>query len=67
MMRDNPEIHSPEHWRGMAREARNVANGLATDTNRKQMLAVAENYERLAEEAEEEAEGRNYRRSGRQR
>ena len=44
------EDHSPEYWHGMAREARSIADGLATETNRRQMLAVAANYERLADE-----------------
>ena len=53
-MLQKPEEHSPEDWRGMAREARTVADGLATEANRRQMLAVAENYERLADEVEAE-------------
>lgn len=51
-MRENSEGHSPGYWRAMALEARSVADGLATEANRRQMLAVAENYERLADEAE---------------
>jgi len=49
-----PEGHSPEYWRDMAREARTVADRLATEATRRQMLAAAENYERLADEAAEE-------------
>ena len=49
-----PEGHSPEYWRDMAREARTVADRLATEATRRQMLAAAENYERLADQSEEE-------------
>ena len=51
-MRENPEGRSPEYWRGMAHEARTIADGLTTEANRRQMLAIAENFERLADEAE---------------
>jgi hypothetical protein len=51
-MVDNSEIHTPEYWRTKAQEARRVANGLATEANHKRMLAAAENFERLAAEAE---------------
>jgi len=53
-MIEKPERHSPEYWRDMAREARMVADRLATEATRRQMLAAAENYERLANEAQEE-------------
>ena len=55
-MVDNPEGHTAEYWRAKAREARRVANGLTTEANRRQLLAAAENYERLAGEAEREKE-----------
>jgi hypothetical protein len=61
-MVDNPKGYTPEYWRAQAAEARSVANGLATERNRRQMLAVAENYERLADEAELE-KGRVFTRS----
>ena len=51
-MFDRPDGRSPEYWRDMADEARTLADGLVTEVNRQQMLAVAENYERLAEQAE---------------
>ena len=54
-MVSRPAIRSPEEWRRMAEEARKLAEGLATEANRLQLLAVAENYERLATEAEAEA------------
>jgi hypothetical protein len=53
-MLDKPESRSPESWRNMAEEARTLADGLATEVNRQQMLTVAENYDRLAELAERE-------------
>jgi ribosomal protein L17 len=61
-MVDNPERHIPEYWLAKAKEARRVANGLATEANRKRMLAAAENFERLAAEAELE-KGRVFTRS----
>ena len=51
LMLENRNAHTPGYWLEKAREARSVANGLATEANRRQMLAAAENYERLAEEA----------------
>jgi hypothetical protein len=54
-MADKVESHSPEHWRDMAEQARRMAEGLATEANRRQLLEVAENYERLAREAEVES------------
>lgn len=55
-MVEKPEGRSPEYWRDMAREARTVADRLATETTRRQMLAAAENFERLADEAKDEEE-----------
>lgn len=46
------EGHSPAYWRDKAREARATADGQATEVNRRQLLSAAENYERLAYEAE---------------
>jgi hypothetical protein len=51
-MVERAEIHTAEYWLAKAQEARTVANGLATEANRKRMLAAAENFERLAAEAE---------------
>lgn len=53
-MLDKPE--GSEFWRGRAREARALADGLATEATRRQMLAVAENFERLADESEADEE-----------
>ena len=49
-----PEFRSPEYWRDLAEEARAIAAGLTTEENRQQMLTIAENYDRLAEQAERE-------------
>jgi hypothetical protein len=53
-MLETPQFHSSAYWRSKAREARMIADGLATEANREQLLDVAGNYERLAEEAEQE-------------
>jgi hypothetical protein len=55
-MREKPLTHSPEHWRRLASDVRTMADGLATEANRRQMLAIAESYLRLADEAEEAEE-----------
>lgn len=62
-MREKPETHSAEHWRRLAREVRAMADGLVTEANRRQMLASAENYLRLADEAEAAEEHEMSRRS----
>ena len=62
MIEKQPQRRSPEDWRAMAEEARTMADGLTTEENRRQMLQIAENYERLAEQAQREqdrAEGRS--------
>jgi hypothetical protein len=61
MERGEPDRRSAEYWRGMADEARALADGLATEVNRQQMLEVAKSYDVLAEQAERE-EGRAGRR-----
>ena len=45
---------TPEYWHGMADEARAMADGLRTETNRQRMLALAADYECLAEQARRE-------------
>jgi hypothetical protein len=44
--------HSPDYWRGLAEEARTMADALTTEANREQMLAIAKSYDFLAEQAE---------------
>jgi hypothetical protein len=53
-MQDNPQGRTPKYWRDMAEETRALADSLTIETKRAQMLAIAENYDRLAEEAERE-------------
>ena len=49
-----PNRRSPEEWRKLADSARKMAEGLATEANRQQLLEIAANYDRLAEQAERE-------------
>src|SRR5690242_2611530 len=46
--------HSPDYWRGLAEEARTMADALTTEVNRQQMLNIAKSYDMLAEQAERE-------------
>lgn len=55
-MLDSEEGRSADYWRGMAAKARAMADGLITEANRERMLEIAENYDRLAEQAEREQE-----------
>jgi hypothetical protein len=53
--RSTRHLNDPKHWRTRAEEARSSAEQM-TDLEAKQMmLAVAEDYERLAQRAEERA------------
>ena len=47
---------SPDYWRGLAEEARTMADALFTEANRQQMLDIAKSYDVLAEQAEREQE-----------
>src|SRR5262245_22759707 len=44
---------NPKHWRERAEEARTVAESLADSECRRMMLQVADDYEKLANRAEE--------------
>ena len=44
---------NPQHWRARAEEARTVAESLGDLNCKRMMLEVAEDYERLAQRAEE--------------
>jgi hypothetical protein len=48
-------LDEPEHWRERAKEARNVAEQLSDPTVRAMMFRIAEDYERLAEHAQQRA------------
>jgi len=43
---------TPEHWRQRAKEARAMAEKIADPAAKEAMMAVAENYDRIAERAE---------------
>jgi hypothetical protein len=45
-------LNDPEHWRGLAREARAVAKRMIAGEARDSMLRVAKLYEEMAERAE---------------
>ena len=49
-------MRSPDYWRGMADEARALADGLTTETNRQHMLEIAKSYDLLAAQAQREAD-----------
>jgi hypothetical protein len=46
-------INDPEHWRDRAREKRELAERLTNEQAKQTVLRVANEYERLAEQAEE--------------
>lgn len=50
-------MRSPDYWRGLAEEARTLADGLTTEANRRHMLEVAKSYDILAEQAAREESG----------
>jgi hypothetical protein len=52
-MAHHPIIDDPKHWRGRAEEARTLADQIADPTSRTMMLRIADDYERLAERAEQ--------------
>lgn len=53
----NSHINDPSHWRARAQEMRGLA-AMADDLDaRASMLAIAEEYERLAQRAEQRSNG----------
>jgi hypothetical protein len=46
-------LNDAQHWRDRAEEARVIASSMHDETARRQMFAIAEGYQRLAERAEE--------------
>jgi hypothetical protein len=44
-------LDDPKHWRGRAEEARNVAKQLTDAMAKEMMLRIAEDYDRIAENA----------------
>jgi hypothetical protein len=45
----------PKHWRQRAEQARVLAGQMSDATSREMMLGIAQDYERLAEQAEQRA------------
>jgi hypothetical protein len=51
-------INEPEHWRARAKEARILANEMNDSESKDAMLRIAEDYEHLAQRAEDRTLGR---------
>ena len=47
--------NDPKHWRMRAKEARALADKMSDQLSKEMMLGIAEDYDRLAERAEERA------------
>lgn len=52
-MKERTPIHDPKHWLQRAEATRAKAQGLADEGARQRLLRVAQEYERLAEHAEQ--------------
>jgi hypothetical protein len=50
-------INDPEHWRDRAREKRELTERLRDEQAKQTVLRVANDCERLAEQAEEQSRG----------
>ena len=50
------DIHSPEHWRRRAEEARAIAENMIDPDAKKAMLEAASTYENIARRMEAEAQ-----------
>jgi hypothetical protein len=50
-------VNDPEHWRDRAREKRALAERLRNELAKQTMLRIANDFDRLAERAEERSRG----------
>ena len=50
-------INDPAHWRNRAEEARTLAEQMNDEVSKQMMLAIAADYEKLAERATLRAQG----------
>jgi hypothetical protein len=57
LMPEHP-INDPEHWLKRAKEARALAEQMGDPEGKRMMRRVADDYERLAQRAQERAAGR---------
>jgi hypothetical protein len=48
-------INDPEHWRHRAEEIRTLADDVKEEISTQMMLRIAQDYDRLAQRAEERA------------
>jgi hypothetical protein len=53
----NSFINNPAHWRQRAEEARAIADSLTDPQSKEAMLRIVNDYEHLAERAEQRARG----------
>jgi hypothetical protein len=56
LMSEHP-INDPKHWLDRAKEARALAELIDDPEGKRTMLAIADDYERLAKRAEDRAAG----------
>jgi hypothetical protein len=59
-MTDGSHLDDPAYWRERAREVRALADHVSANVDRNALLRIAEDYELLAERAEESASIRSH-------
>jgi hypothetical protein len=62
-MPDIGESNKGKLWRERAEECRSAADGIKDETSRRQMMGVAESYERMAMMADQRANAEKARKS----
>jgi hypothetical protein len=55
LMADDPESKDGKRWRERAEECRSATDGIRDEASRRQMIGVAESYERMAVLADKRA------------